>query len=741
MNKGNTLAGLFCLFLVLSIVPVQAADKIVQHETEKKDGHLSQPDTGHVVSFNAPRGTWWIKSVEVYGSRYGGGYDPAKTFFTLAICDTGLDPLTSTEVPYANFKAGKFDWVECLLSEPVKAPRNFKVAAAFNPTGTRGVFVGWSSVGSSHSGFGLPGGSERPLGGKDWMIRVRLTKKKPKVPKKVKERFSEASVKSKALYMEDFRYVTKTVKANFPAFKKKKVDWTKVCREHESRFRACSDDAAHILNVERLLAVLKDSHTGVTRTSVDTHIPSFDGLHGGGLWIASDRNRLVLRAIESGRALEEKLKPGALLLRIGERPAKLVHREVRQKAMEWSGWSSPHFLDSRLSFTFFPLEDDRLSCTFMNPDGKLVEAEITGRESVVSRVRATLPEGVVASGSAAALKLDDDIGYIRITGSMNDATRTAFHDAFDTVRGVKCVILDCRGMGGGGDGPAWNMAGRFYSKPASLGRNGMLMPSGSWQFDGPLVMLQDEREISSAETFTWAMTETGRAVSVGRPTGGATIIPRSFDAPSGLFSFRLGCTDRPTPLQGIKPEGIGTRPDIFVPYEPILLERFPDPAVAVARDVLLLLAGKASRSTVVDYYGGILGCEPARVKKTVKAFGKIRLPSKKSGFCHATDDLVEAMVKWQIRLCNSKDNPMPDFAGAAERLSALQEIARLLGSESAASQAAGEVKKWAREIKAQEAFEAMIEKSYPPDERALKKFLGSHGNSRYGKTAKRTFPR
>ncbi|MEN8152138.1 MAG: S41 family peptidase, partial [Planctomycetota bacterium] len=140
------------------------------------------------------------------------------------------------------------------------------------------------------------------------------------------------------------------------------------------------------------------------------------------------------------------------------------------------------------------------------------------------------------------------------------------------------------------------MAGLFFEKPPGHGR--ARIPA-TGRFTGPVVMLIDERMISSAETFTWAMTETGRVVTVGRPTGGATIIPRSFDAPSGLFSFRLGVTDRKTPGKGVQPEGIGTAPDVYVPYTAKTLADGRDPVLETARLVLgHLLAGKSRKQAI-----------------------------------------------------------------------------------------------------------------------------------------------
>jgi len=162
----------------------------------------------------------------------------------------------------------------------------------------------------------------------------------------------------------------------------------------------------------------------------------------------------------------------------------------------------------------------------------------------------------------------------------------------------KGLVLDCRGMGGGGDTPAWEMAGFFFEKSPPHGR--VRIPADThYSFTGPVVMLIDERMISSAETFTWAMTETDRVVTVGRPTGGATIIPTSFDAPSGLFSFRLGVTDRKTPGKGVQPEGKGTAPDVYVPYNAKTLADGRDPIYETARIVLARLVAGDSREKAI----------------------------------------------------------------------------------------------------------------------------------------------
>jgi|GEM_PF-1512158 len=745
MAKFPPIVGCVLLVSLIVALPAPAAEKVLHHDTGEMTDKKSHGGAGHVIEFAISTGSWWIKSVEIYGQPYGGGYNPRETFFTVSVCDSGLDELTAVEAPYSLFKYGLFKWTEVVFDEPIRAPRKFKIVVDFNATSTKGIFVGYSTVKKSHSSFGRPGqGSFSFEPDKEWMIRVNITSKKPKTTKKsgsAKGASTKGSTNA-ALYKKDFDYLKRTVRSQYPALRKKDIDWVKVCKEWEPRFKECPDDETHLLNVYQLLAVLADSHTGITSSKVSVHTGGFDNMFGGGLWIATDRGRILLRALSDGHQFSRDLDRGAELVRIDGRPARIVLAETRRRARQWSGWSSDHFLDARLSFQFFHMEKDLIPATFLNADGKIEEVKVPrwgpgGRG--LSRQAATMPDGVDAKGLAVSEKLNSTIGYIRILGSMNDATRNAFDAAFDELRGVETIILDCRGMGGGGDSAAWAMAGRFYSKKTPLGTSRALEPTGDWQFDGPVIMLQDEREISSAETFTWAMTETGRAVAVGRPTGGATIIPRMFNAPSKLFSFRMGTHDRATPIRKIKPEGTGTPPDVFVPYEPGLLERHGDPILAAATDIALYLVGGAERAVVVDYYGGLLGAEPERVKKAQKKFDALDRPSKQKGFTNVTDGVVEEMIDWEIALCESKHNPMPDFSGAADRLEELSEIAALLGLDKAAARAAEAPKSWKKEIAAQNVYATLEELLLEPDHKALKGFLKKYGKTRYGKAVRDAF--
>jgi C-terminal processing protease CtpA/Prc len=687
-----------------------AADRELARDDGTMTGRRSLGGSAHAVTFERPAGKHWIRAVRIHGARYGGGYDPANTFFTVSVIDPEGKTLSTTRAPYGLFAAGAFAWVEVPLDPPVPAPPRFTVYVSFAPTGTQGVFVGIAGAKEAASSSGQPGGAATPLdAGTGWMVRAVVTKKEPPRPA------APAGPDHKA-FLVDFDFVAKTVRGRYPALAKKGVDWDAICRERSPRFADCPDEAAHLLELHRLFATLGDSHSGLTGTKTEVHVPAFDGLYGAGLWIAAGEGRLVLRALMPGHPLAERIRPGADLLRIDGRPAKVVHEEVRRRVREWIGWSSTHFLDARLSFQFFPFGDAKeLAAEFRNPDGEVARVTLSRwgpARRGLSRAAVSMPEGVAAEGGAVSAMLADGVGYLRVLGGMDPATVAEFHRAMEPLREAKAILLDCRGMGGGGDPSAWEMAGRFFPKAAPLGER-TLEPSGPFQFAGPVVMLTDEREISSAETFTWAMAETGRAVTVGRPTGGATIIPAMFELPSGLGSFRLGVHDRETPIRRVKPEGIGSAPDVFVPHTPPVFDLGGDPEIAVGLRVLK--------------------DGPEAWRKALSGGGSL------AGEARAPLYLARALLAFEVRRGDPAD-PLPDFAAAAGRIEGLAAAIEDSAPAAEVREAREAAAAFGAQVPAQRAFEVLLAGPLPPPAKTLAAFLAAHRKSRFAAAAREAWP-
>ena len=82
---------------------------------------------------------------------------------------------------------------------------------------------------------------------------------------------------------------------------------------------------------------------------------------------------------------------------------------------------------------------------------------------------------------------------------------------------------------------------------------------------------------------------------------------------------------------------------------------------------------------------------------------------------------------------------MPGFMAARERLDALASIARILDLDKAADEAGKACDAWKDEIEAEEAYLALVEESFPPEKKALERFLDKYGETRYGRAARSAF--
>ncbi len=134
------------------------------------------------------------------------------------------------------------------------------------------------------------------------------------------------------------------------------------------------------------------------------------------------------------------------------------------------------------------------------------------------------------------------IGYVRI-GNFGATTYDEFMACLRTLRGqgMKSLILDLQGNGGGYLQAAVNIANEFlpkddmivYTKGRRTPRNDY-KAKGNGQFqDGKLFVLVDEYTASAAEIVTGAIQDQDRGWVVGRRTFGKGLVQRPLDLPDG----------------------------------------------------------------------------------------------------------------------------------------------------------------------------------------------------------------
>ncbi len=170
--------------------------------------------------------------------------------------------------------------------------------------------------------------------------------------------------------------------------------------------------------------------------------------------------------------------------------------------------------------------------------------------------------------------INERVGYIRIRG-WGGFEPAEFDKLLEPLREKPCLILDVRDNGGGADGLAETVIGRFITQRvvASISfhrRAGTNLyeksietvePRGPWCYPGKVAVLINEGCASACEHFVSGMFEAG-ALLVGTPTTGACGWSNNIDLPGGV-SLRCSLTfplhgKVPSPLHGIEPHHLVT---------------------------------------------------------------------------------------------------------------------------------------------------------------------------------------
>lgn len=166
-----------CVVATLLLVVAQeaAADKkLLKHDDGSPEGKRSMTGAGHAVQFECPdSGKWYVTGIRLHGARYGTAQAPSEDFL-IVIASGDLSQRVEIKKPYSLFERGKEKWVRVNF-DPVEVEGAFHAAVFFNPTRTRGVFVGIDkNANPTHSSILLandPGSKQSDLEG-DWMIRA-----------------------------------------------------------------------------------------------------------------------------------------------------------------------------------------------------------------------------------------------------------------------------------------------------------------------------------------------------------------------------------------------------------------------------------------------------------------------------------------------------------------------------------------------------------------------------------------
>ncbi|WP_298867551.1 S41 family peptidase [uncultured Gimesia sp.] len=175
-------------------------------------------------------------------------------------------------------------------------------------------------------------------------------------------------------------------------------------------------------------------------------------------------------------------------------------------------------------------------------------------------------------------RTNDDIGYIAVDNLVNDSLPKDFETVLKQMKETRGLILDVRRNGGGSEPLGRKMAEYFVDHPVVYAmhqyRNGpkhtdlgarqkrTFSPNGNWYYRGPVVVLQGERTMSSAEAFVLMLGQCPNVTTMGDRTAGSSGNPRQINAGAGIVINlpRWIALDS----NGKAFEGVGIQPDIEV---------------------------------------------------------------------------------------------------------------------------------------------------------------------------------
>ena len=151
---------------------------VLKYDDGTMESKRSIAGGGHAVLFKRPeQGEWYLDQVQLFGARYGYDRPPTEDFF-IYVTDETMEKSCKIPKPYSLFEKGEEQWTTIKIP-PVKVPESFYVCFVFNPTQTKGVYVGIDeNVKESHSKQTVPGSHVDNLAKTgDWMIRAHLSAK------------------------------------------------------------------------------------------------------------------------------------------------------------------------------------------------------------------------------------------------------------------------------------------------------------------------------------------------------------------------------------------------------------------------------------------------------------------------------------------------------------------------------------------------------------------------------------
>lgn len=368
-------------------------------------------------------------------------------------------------------------------------------------------------------------------------------------------------------YEKSFTKLWQAMDEIYPYFELKGVDWDQIYEKYHPLILKVTNDQEYYLVIAQMLGELEDAHTDVITPNQDRRL------------YASVINLGDLAIVDQvGYSAEiAGLRPGMLISGIAGKSIVEITPEIDISLNEAS---TPWARKIRAYGQLLAVPEDvneALFLTVMDKNGEELEIKIN---------QLSAPPGWISNFNVQKTKsvtwkqVNDEIGYIRVDRlwNNNDDVVNEFDQAVNELMDMQGIILDLRQNGGGDSRIAEKIAGRFLDENFTYGHeefqkriykfawrksvNYSVKPRGNI-YQGKLAVLTDYPVMSSAEWLVGALIDSGRAISIGRVTGGSTGNPIQFSLPGGKVRYSTAAFYRP---DGRLVEGQGYSPEIAVKW-------------------------------------------------------------------------------------------------------------------------------------------------------------------------------
>jgi carboxyl-terminal processing protease len=367
------------------------------------------------------------------------------------------------------------------------------------------------------------------------------------------------------------------------------LDWPALRTQYARKLVDAKDETAAYAIMNELLAELGQSHLMIVPPTTRTEGEVRGGTRTGPAIVPVEVRYIGKEVVITRSALfgiDSKLPAGAVILAVDDRE---VAPMIEGLAKEWPDERALGFHVARSASAWLSCKVGEKKRVTIRPHGSTTPktTSVPCHEPQVERI--TMGNIRDFPATFESRMLPGKIGYVAFNIwllPLAPRFQAAVHEL--AAGGMRGLVVDLRGNPGGVGMMVVPAARVLLPGPASLGEMRMREMKQDFKvldvddpFDGPLVLLVDERTGSTSEIFALAMQELGRAKVYGPgPTQGAALPSLIEELPGGA-RLQYVIADYRSPA-GNAAEGRGVVPDVVVPESQADFARGVDPVLAAA---------------------------------------------------------------------------------------------------------------------------------------------------------------